>query len=81
MRRIGGRPIPWHIMKIYDVYGYNDFVICLDYKGQMIRDYFLNYETQNRDFTVILRSEMVEVLGNHTGDVWQVTLAEPKKKL
>jgi NDP-sugar pyrophosphorylase family protein len=57
-------------------YGYNDFVICLGYKGEMIRDYFLNYETQNRDFTVTLGSGKVVVLGTHTEDGWQVTLAE-----
>jgi glucose-1-phosphate cytidylyltransferase len=80
MVRIGGRPILWHIMKIYAHYGYNDFVICLGYKGEMIRDYFLNYETQNRDFTVTLGSGKVEVLGNHTEDGWQVTLAETDEK-
>jgi glucose-1-phosphate cytidylyltransferase len=76
MVQIGGRPILWHIMKIYAHYGYNDFVICLGYKGEMIRDYFLSYETQNRDFTVTLGSGKVVVLGNHTEDGWQVTLAE-----
>ena len=76
MVQIGGRPILWHIMKIYAHYGYNDFVICLGDKGEMIRDYFLSYETQNRDFTVTLGSGKVVVLGNHTEDGWQVTLAE-----
>jgi glucose-1-phosphate cytidylyltransferase len=80
MVQIGGRPMLWHIMKIYSHYGYTDFVICLGYKGQMIRDYFLNYETQNRDFTVTLGSGQVEVHGNHTEDGWRVTLAETGEK-
>lgn len=80
MVRIGGRPILWHIMKIYAHYGYNDFVICLGYKGEMIRDYFRNYETQNRDFTVTLGSGKVAVLGNHAEDGWQVTLAETDER-
>jgi glucose-1-phosphate cytidylyltransferase len=80
MVQIGGRPILWHIMKIYAHYGYNDFVICLGYKGELIRNYFLNYETQNRDFTVTLGSGEVAVLGNHTEDGWRVTLAETGEK-
>jgi len=56
MVEIGGRPILWHIMKIYAHFGYTDFVVCLGYKGQVIRDYFLNYQTQNCDFTVTLGS-------------------------
>ena len=76
MVQIGGRPILWHIMKIYSHHGYNDFVLCLGYKGEMIRDYFLNYETQNRDFTITLGSGKVAILGNHAEDGWRVTLAE-----
>ena len=76
MVQIGGRPILWHIMKIYSRYGYNEFVLCLGYKGEVIRDYFLNYETQNRDFTIKLGSGKVAVLGTHAEDGWQVTLAE-----
>jgi glucose-1-phosphate cytidylyltransferase len=76
MVQIGGRPILWHIMKIYSRYSYRDFVICLGYKGEMIRNYFLNYETQNRDFAITLGSGRVEILGNHSEAGWRVTLAE-----
>jgi glucose-1-phosphate cytidylyltransferase len=76
MVQIGGRPILWHIMKIYSRYRHRDFVICLGYKGEMIRNYFLNYETQNRDFAITLGSGKVEILGNHTEEGWRVTLAE-----
>jgi len=51
---IGDKPILWHIMKIYAHYGYNDFVLCLGYKGEMIRRYFLDYECMTRDFTITL---------------------------
>jgi glucose-1-phosphate cytidylyltransferase len=80
MVQIGGRPILWHIMKSYAGYGHNDFVICLGYRGGVIRDYFLDYETQNRDFTITLGTGKVEVLGKHSEDGWQVTLAETGEK-
>ena len=54
MVEIGGRPILWPIMKRYAHYGFSEFVVCLGYKGDVIRDYFLNYEIRNRDFTVTL---------------------------
>jgi glucose-1-phosphate cytidylyltransferase len=63
-------------MKIYSHYGYDDFIVCLGYKGEMIRNYFLAYETHNRDFTVTLGSGEVKILGNHREDGWRVTLAE-----
>src|SRR5689334_23900384 len=47
---VGGRPILWHIMKLYAHYGFRDFVLCLGYKGNMIKEYFLNYEAMNNDF-------------------------------
>jgi glucose-1-phosphate cytidylyltransferase len=77
---IGGRPILWHIMKIYAHYGFDDFVICLGFKGEIIRDYFLNYETQHRDFTITLGSGKIAILGNHAEDGWRVTLAETGEK-
>lgn len=80
MVQIGGRPLLWHIMKTYAHYGHNEFVICLGYKGEIIRDYFLNYETQNRDFAITLGSGKVEILGNHTEDGWRVTLADTGDK-
>ena len=52
MVEIGGRPILWHIMKMYAHYGMREFVLCLGYRGNMIKDYFLNYEAMNNDFSI-----------------------------
>src|SRR5436309_9743971 len=65
MVEIGGRPILWHIMKIYAHYGFTEFVLCLGYKGDVIRDYFLNYESRNRDCTVTLGSHTLEIHDGH----------------
>lgn len=54
MVEIGGKPILWHIMKIYSHYGIKDFVLSLGYKGEMIKEYFYNYEILNNDFTIEL---------------------------
>jgi len=81
MVEIGGRPILWHIMKLYAHHGFKQFVICLGYKGDAIRDYFLSYETRNRDFTVRLGCRELEIHGkNHTEDGWSVTLADTGEK-
>ncbi|MDD3716991.1 MAG: sugar phosphate nucleotidyltransferase, partial [Candidatus Marinimicrobia bacterium] len=61
MIEIGGKPILWHIMKRYAAYGHNDFVICLGYKGEMIKEYFLNYYSYNSDLTVDLRDNKLKV--------------------
>jgi glucose-1-phosphate cytidylyltransferase len=75
---IGGRPILWHIMKTYAYYGFNEFVICLGYKGNMIKEYFLNYEAMNNDFTIELGSQKKIKLyggnGNNHENGWSVTL-------
>ncbi|OGU61915.1 MAG: glucose-1-phosphate cytidylyltransferase [Ignavibacteria bacterium RIFOXYB2_FULL_35_12] len=77
MVEIGGKPILWHIMKIYAHYGYKDFVLALGYKGDIIRNYFLNYYTYNNDFTVHLgNEEKIVVHNNHDERDWKVTLAE-----
>ena len=76
MVMIGGRPILWHIMKTYAHYGHREFVICLGYKGEVIRDYFLNYEVRHRDLTVTLGSREVEIHTPHGEAGWRVTLAE-----
>ncbi len=76
MVEIGGRPILWHIMKLYAAYHFTDFVICLGYKGDVIRDYFLNYEIRNRDFTVTLGTHKLEIHNHHSENGWRVTLAE-----
>src|SRR3989338_3047943 len=76
MVEIGGRPILWHIMKGYAHHGFNEFVLCLGYKGDIIRDYFLNYEIHNRDVTVTLGSRDVEIHNAHAESGWQITLAD-----
>jgi len=74
---IGGRPILWHIMKIYAHYGHKDFILCLGYKGEVIKRYFLDYEAMNRDFTITLgRNHHIEFLGNHDEEDFRVTLAD-----
>lgn len=76
MVNIGERPILWHIMKLYAHHGYTDFVLCLGYKGDAIRDYFLNYEIRNRDVTITLGQRDLEVHNRHPEFGWRVTLAE-----
>ncbi len=77
MVEIGGHPILWHIMKHYRVYGIRDFVLCLGYKGDAIRDFFLNYKTRNSDIAVDLATGAVESLGsNGSHEDWRVLLAE-----
>jgi glucose-1-phosphate cytidylyltransferase len=75
MVEIGGRPILWHIMKTYSHYGFNKFVLCLGYKGNMIKDYFLDYEAMNNDFTIRLGAEKEIVYHNsHQEQDFEVTL-------
>jgi glucose-1-phosphate cytidylyltransferase len=77
MVEIGGRPILWHIMKLYANHGLNDFVLCLGYKGHVIKDFFVNYEARMNDCTVRLgRSPGVEFHNGHGEEGWTVTLAE-----
>lgn len=64
MIEIGGKPILWHIMKIYAAYGHNEFIICLGYKGWQIKEYFANYFLHNADITVDLASNSLEVHNN-----------------
>ena len=75
MVEIGGKPILWHIMKIFSYYGFNDFVLALGYKGNIIRDYFINYYYYNNDITVNLGSEdKICLHNNHSEKDWRVTL-------
>ena len=77
MVEIGGKPILWHIMKLYSRYGHHEFVLCLGYKGDIIRDYFLNYFSRNSDVRVHLGEQRVEALGTfHDEREWSVLLAE-----
>jgi len=74
---VGGRPILWHIMKLYAHYGFHDFVLCLGYRGDMIKDYFLNYEAMNNDFTVVLgKPNEITYHGTHEEQEFRVTLAD-----
>ena len=74
---IGGRPILWHIMKEYAARRHTDFVLCLGYKSQVIKEFFRNYHTHTSDFTVTLgRNGGVEYHGDHDESGWRVTLAE-----
>lgn len=77
MVEVGGRPVLWHIMKIYNHYGLNDFVVCLGYKGNMVKEYFYNYEVLNNDFTVELgKGKAIEVHGDSSENGWKITLAD-----
>lgn len=75
MVQIGGRPIIWHIMKIYSHYGIKDFVICCGYKGYVIKEYFTNYYLHTTDFSVDLYQNTVTMLAKNTED-WTVTLVD-----
>jgi glucose-1-phosphate cytidylyltransferase len=74
---IGGKPILWHIMKTYSAYGFHEFVLCLGYKGDMIKDYFINYDLLNSDFTISLGTKQI-VRNNvaHDEANWQVSLVD-----
>jgi glucose-1-phosphate cytidylyltransferase len=74
---VGGRPILWHIMKLYAHYGFRDFVLCLGYRGNMIKEYFLNYEAMNNDFTICLgQKSQIEYNDHHAEQDFRVTLAD-----
>ena len=75
MVEIGGRPVLWHIMKIYAQAGFREFVICLGYKGYMIKEYFANYFLHMSDVTLHLAEDRMEV-HRQTAENWQVTLVE-----
>ncbi len=75
MIEIGGKPILWHIMKIYSTHGINDFVICLGYKGYIIKEYFANYFMHMSDVTFDMRTNQMEVHEEHV-EPWRVTLVD-----
>lgn len=75
MIEIGGKPILWHIMKIYKEYGYDDFLICLGYKGHIIKEYFINYYLYNSDITVELGSNKMDVHYTNS-ESFKVTLVD-----
>jgi glucose-1-phosphate cytidylyltransferase len=75
MVEIGGRPILWHIMKIYERHGFNDFMLALGYKGEMVKDYFLNYHARMSDLNVHLMSGRIDY-SNPTAEDWRVSLID-----
>jgi len=75
MIEIGGRPLLWHIMKIYSAHGVNDFVICLGYKGYVVKEYFANYFMHLSDVTIDLTTNSVEIHQNYC-EPWRITLVE-----
>jgi len=76
MVEIGGRPILWHIMKNYASYGFNEFILCLGYKQEYVRQFFLNYEFMNNDFTIHLNSKEKTLHHCRHAEDWTVTLVD-----
>lgn len=75
MIEIGGRPILWHLMKIYSHYGFNDFIICLGYKGYFIREYFANYFLHSSNITIDLATNSMKVHNSST-EPWKITMVD-----
>jgi glucose-1-phosphate cytidylyltransferase len=75
MVEIGGKPILWHIMKMYSKYGFNDFVVLLGYKGYYIKEYFANYFLHQSDVTIDIKNNKIEVL-NNSSEPWKITLID-----
>jgi glucose-1-phosphate cytidylyltransferase len=76
---IGGKPILWHIMKLYSFYGINHFIICCGYKGYLIKEYFSNYSLHMSSVTFDMTNNQIEVHRNHS-EPWQVTLVDTGEK-
>ncbi len=75
MVEIGGKPILWHIMKIYSQFGFNEFIICLGYKGYVIKEYFANYFRHQSDLTIDLKNNTTEI-HNSTAEPWKISLID-----
>jgi len=75
MVEIGGKPILWHILKIYSTYGYNDFVILLGYKGYVIKEFFANYFLHQSDLTIDIKNNKIEIHDNYSEN-WKITLVD-----
>ena len=78
MVEIGGMPILWHIMKIYSAHGFNDFVVCLGYKGYIVKEYFANYFLHQSDVTIDLSTNKLEVHDSYA-EPWRITLVDTGK--
>ncbi|MFA5793893.1 MAG: glucose-1-phosphate cytidylyltransferase [Candidatus Brocadiia bacterium] len=74
MIEIGEKPVLWHIMKIYSHYGFNDFIICLGYKGYVIKEYFANYFLHESNVTFDFKNQNKKIIHTHTAEPWKVTL-------
>lgn len=75
MVEIGGKPIIWHIMKIYEAHGINDFIICCGYKGSIIKEYFKNYSIYNSDVTVCTKTDEL-IVHDRRVEEWKITLVD-----
>ncbi len=75
MVEIGGMPILWHIMKIYSAHGYNDFIVCLGYKGYIIKEFFTNYFLHKSDVTIDLSNNSIEIHDTQA-EPWKITLVD-----
>lgn len=75
MVEIGGRPLLWHIMKQYAFYGYNDFIVCTGYKGEVIKEYFMNFYIYQSDITVDLQTNDIKIHRKQTED-WKVSIID-----
>lgn len=76
MVEIGGYPVLWHIMKTYAHYGFTEFILCLGYKGDYIKQYFCNYEILENDFTLELGSKQLSFHTKHQEEGWKITLVD-----
>jgi glucose-1-phosphate cytidylyltransferase len=73
---IGTQPILWHIMKLYDYYGYKDFILCLGYKSEVIKDYFINYDIRSSDMKITIGKKIDAITTSHNETGWDIILAE-----
>ncbi len=73
---VGGKPILWHIMKHYSFYGFNEFILALGYKGEMIKRYFLDFYALHQDFTVRLDNGRIRTINENNGEKWTVHLVD-----
>ena len=77
MVKVGNRPILWHIMKTYAQYGFTKFILCLGYKGDMIKEYFYHYEIMNNDVTITLgANSSYKIHNRHNENNWQITMCD-----
>ena len=80
MIEIGGKPILWHIMKMYAAYGHNEFIVCCGYKGWMIKEYFVNYFLHNSDLTVDIGNNNIEIHRSNSENSSCRTVCIPLRK-